>query len=216
MSLRINYTVAVAAPNTAGIAALQTLSGAGSLTLTSPSVVVGSGYGQLVTLTSAANLSAVNFTVTGTMPGDPAKVITSTVAGPNATTVNVDYFATVTSVTASAGFNPNQVSVGWTNKGISPALPCDVRQTPFAIGLGCVIESGTPLYSVQHTFSQMWNRDQSPIDPLTWQWFTNASINNIGVSTDGNYAFPVSAIRLLVNGTGTVSFRGYQAVVGNG
>jgi hypothetical protein len=169
----------------------------------------------MVTLTSAADLSAINFTVTGTPPGNPRKTISVTVAGPNATTKNVNYFGTVTDITASAAFNPNQVSAGWTNVGVSPAWVCDVRQAPFALGFGCVIQTGTPTLSVQHTFSTMFE-PYGNIDPTTWEWFTNAAINGLAVSTDGNYAFPVSAVRMVVNGTGTVTFKGYQAVVGNG
>lgn len=209
MPLRINFVATVAAPNTAGIAALQTLSGAGALTLTGSAVTVGSGN-QMVTLTSAANISATSFTVTGYFPNS-GSLSSVTVAGPNANTVEVDYFQTVTRVTASGAFNPNTVSVGWTNKGVTNPWIADPMQNPFNIGFGCVILSGTPLYSIQHTFSTVL-AGGGTTDPSTWLWFTNASINGIGTNTDGNYAYPVSAIRLAVNGTGSVTFRGYQAM----
>lgn len=208
MSLRINKTVTVAALDADGIAASQTLDAAGYLTLASASVDTNN---QMVTLTSTADLSGLTYTVTGTVPGDPGHTMSVSVAGPNNETVEVDYFGTVTSIYCSGDMNTDEVSAGWTDKGVSQAWPCDVRQTPFAIGFGCVIEDGTPAFSVQHTFSSVYGTD---VDPTTWEWFTNSSVSAETTNTDGNYAFPVSAIRLYVNGAGSVSFRGYQAVQG--
>jgi hypothetical protein len=54
------------AADTAAIAALQTLGGAGNMTLTGSSVNDGSNMDTTVTLTSTGNISGVTFTVTGT------------------------------------------------------------------------------------------------------------------------------------------------------
>ena len=146
MSLKFDFTVAVAAADTDAIAALQTKAAAGNLTLAANTV--GTGYGQMVTLTSSANLSGVNFTIEGTMPGDASKTISVTIAGPNNNTVEADYFGTVTRIYADASFTPNQVSAGWTAKGVSKVWPADVYQAPFNIGFGCVIVTGSPTFSV--------------------------------------------------------------------
>lgn len=209
MPLRISLTATAAALNAAGIAALQTRASAGSLTLTGTTVTVGSGN-QMVTITSTANLSGVTFTVTGYMPNSGA-LSSITVTGPNNSTVEVDYFQTVTDVTVSASINPNTVSVGWTNKATTNPYICDPMTTPFNIGFGCYISSGTPTYSVQHTFSDVYGTN-----PSTWRWYTNSLVNGVAVNTDGNYAYPVSAIRLITSGTSTVLFRGYQAGPLNG
>lgn len=211
MSLKFNLTVAVAALDTNGLALSQNLDAAGYLTLVE--TVPGNGN-QMVTITSADNLSTLNFTVTGTAPGNPQKVIEKTVAGPNADTVDVDYFGTVTSIAVDAAMDPLvAVEAGWSAAAVSKPWPCDVRQTPFSIGFGCIIESGTPTYSVQHTFDPVFEA-YGNIDPLTWNWFTNSNVSAKTTNTDGNYSAPVSAIRMQVTGEGTVTFNGYQAVLG--
>lgn len=89
-----------------------------------------------------------------------------------------------------------------------PWIP-DVMQNPFAIGIGCVV-TGTVNYSIEHTFDDV----SSPTwDPAGATWFPNSGIGAKTANQDGNYAFPVSAIRLTIHsGTGGVVARLYQAV----
>lgn len=97
------------------------------------------------------------------------------------------------------------VKVTVTGVGTSSIIPMDYDQAPFAVGLGTVLVSGTATWSVQHTFD---NVQDSTVTPT---WFTNSGINAVTASTDGNYAFPVRAIRLNVTlGTGTVSLTAIQ------
>lgn len=207
MPLRINLTATAGVADDNGIATSQTKDAAGALTLTGTTVTVGSGN-QMVTITSTADLSGVTFTVTGYMPNSGA-LSSVTVTGPNNATVEVDYFQTVTEVTVSGSIDPETVIVGWTNKAVSNPWIADVMQDPFAVGFGCVITDGTPAFSVQHTFDTVLSKDTDPAD---WNWFTNSSVSAETANTDGNYAYPVSAIRLYVNGTGTVTLKGYQAM----
>lgn len=207
MSLRINLEVSVAGADTNGLALSQNLDAAGDLVLAA--TVPGDGA-QMVTITSTDDLSGLNFTVTGTAPGDPLKTISVTVAGPNNETVEVDYFRTVTSIAVDGAMGALEaVEAGWAAKGVSKPWPCDVRQTPFNIGFGCVIQSGTPTFSVQHTFSSVYGQS---VDPAAWEWFTSADVNAASSNTDGNYSAPVSAIRLQVTGASVVTMSGYQAV----
>lgn len=86
-----------------------------------------------------------------------------------------------------------------TGVGISPTIPMDYRSQVFNIGLGCVI-TGTATYSVQHTFDDIYN------PAITPTWFTHAFIAAATTNQDGNYAFPVAALRLNVTAsTGTVT-----------
>lgn len=71
-------------------------------------------------------------------------------------------------------------------------IPVDREQAPFNIGLGCTIDSGTATYSVQHTFDDVFDPNVTPVA------FTNSGISAKTTNTDGNYAFPVTAIRLSV------------------
>lgn len=80
----------------------------------------------------------------------------------------------------------------------SAPIGMDREQAPFAVGFG-VIASGTVTYTVQHTFDDV-------------NWFNHGTVVNATTSLDGNYAFPVSAIRLNVTaGTGSATITILQA-----
>jgi hypothetical protein len=104
---------------------------------------------------------------------------------------------------------PTKVTV--TNVGVSNPIPMDQYLTPFNVGLGAVIVSGTPTYSVQHTFDNVFDPSYNP---STGTWFNQPDMTAQTTSVDGNYAFPVSAIRLNVTaGTGVVALTVLQAGV---
>lgn len=61
----------------------------------------------------------------------------------------------------------------------------------FQIGFGVVL-TGTATYKVQHTFDNV-------LDPtVTPTWFDNPVVTGLTANTDGNYAFPIAALRLNV------------------
>lgn len=78
----------------------------------------------------------------------------------------------------------------------SKPIPLDVNNNPFNVGVGVTVEGGSTLtYSVQHTFDDIW---APGFDPSTAAWFTNSGLSAKTTSLDGNYAFPVTAVRLNV------------------
>src|ERR1041384_7168225 len=94
---------------------------------------------------------------------------------------------------------PIRVSV--TGTAASTAFIPDIFQNPFQIGLGVNIQSSAGTYSVQHTF------DYTTVMSPTWNgstgvtWYDNSGITGTSLATtNGNYAFPVAAIRLNVTG----------------
>lgn len=102
---------------------------------------------------------------------------------------------------------PTQVSV--TGVGASNAIIPDYLVVPFAVGLGIKV-TGTVTYSVQHTFDDPfvvgWN-------PATASWTDNTNLSAKTANADGNYAFPVRAIRLNVTaGTGTATLTVMQGI----
>jgi hypothetical protein len=120
---------------TANVAALQTTAGAGALVLTAGAGVTQvnkPGVGNVlqfdvpraVSLTSAANVSAVNFTVSGfDIYGQP---MTQLIAGPNANTVTtLKAFWQVLSVTSSAAVASN-TSVGTSDVLGVPCIVSDI------------------------------------------------------------------------------------------
>jgi hypothetical protein len=85
--------------------------------------------------------------------------------------------------------------------GISVAVPCDVLLNPFSVSVGVII-TGSANVTIQHTFDDVW---AVGFVPGTANWLAHTSLQNVTASIDGNYAFPVRAIRGVVNsGTGTL------------
>lgn len=98
-------------PNPTVIAGLQTFAAAGSLVITNGSM---HGNYRTVSLTSANNLGAVNFTVTGTLLGN---IVSETRAGPNANTVyTAQLFDSVTSISFSAAVTAVSAGTGTTGQ----------------------------------------------------------------------------------------------------
>lgn len=96
-----------------------------------------------------------------------------------------------------------------TGTGSSDWIPLNIHITPFAIGFG-VETTGTVNYTVQHTFDDV---EDASVTPLVFDHETVAAQTS---SQDGNYAFPVRAIRVTVNsGAGTARLRSIQAGIRN-
>lgn len=87
---------------------------------------------------------------------------------------------TVTGLSSSAGSFPIYVP--------------DIMQNPFAIGIGCVMNSTSAItaYNVEHTFDYTGS---SIFISSNATWFINSTISQASSNLTGNYAFPVSAIR---------------------
>jgi len=94
-------------------------------------------------------------------------------------------------------------TVSKTDVGSSSALVMNTNVTPFNVGFG-VIVTGTVDYTVQHTFDD-------PASGFT-TWFSHPTVAGETTNQDGNYAFPVTGIKLLVNsGDGTATLKLVQA-----
>ena len=75
-------------------------------------------------------------------------------------------------------------------------IPMDNYQAPFNVGMGVAVSSGASLtYTVQHTFDDVQSPD---FDPATATWFPHATLAAKTASADGNYAYPITGIRLNV------------------
>ena len=97
------------------------------------------------------------------------------------------------------------IVISTTGTGSSSVAPLDTYRNPFNIGIGVVV-SGTVNYTIQHTFDDVFNSAVTPV------WFSHPTLNALAVNADGNYAFPVSAVKILVNsGTGTAKATLIQA-----
>lgn len=100
---------------------------------------------------------------------------------------------------------PIRVTVG--SQAASSVIPLDMYKDPFNVSIGVSLSAGASLtYSVQHTFDDV---NAPGFDPTTATWFTNSGLSAKTTSLDGNYAFPVTAVRLnvttYVSGTATMT-----------
>lgn len=94
-------------------------------------------------------------------------------------------------------------TVSKTGTGSSSALVMNTNVSPFNVGFG-VIVTGTVNYTVQHTF------DDPAVGFTTW--FSHPTIASETTNQDGNYAFPVTGVKVLVNsGDGTATLKLVQA-----
>jgi archaellum component FlaF (FlaF/FlaG flagellin family) len=104
---------------------------------------------------------------------------------------------------------PVRVTVG--SVASSNVIPLNTYGDPFNVGIGCDVSAGGSLtYTVQHTFDDV----QSPtFNPATATWFSNSTIVAQTTDKDGNYAYPVTAVRLTVTAwtSGTVTMTVIQA-----
>jgi hypothetical protein len=94
-------------------------------------------------------------------------------------------------------------SVSKTGVGSSSALVMNTNISPFNVGFGVTV-TGTVNYTVQHTF------DDPAIGFSTW--FSHPTVASQVANADGNYAFPVTGVKVLVNsGSGTATLNLVQA-----
>ena len=76
-------------------------------------------------------------------------------------------------------------------------IPLDYKQSPFNVGFGVTV-TGTVTHQIEHTFDDVFD---SIITPVAFSHSTASGSTN----TDGNYAFPIRAVRITVStGTGDV------------
>lgn len=93
----------------------------------------------------------------------------------------------------------------------SNVIPLNTYADPFNVGIGCDVSAGGTLtYTVQHTFDDV---QSSTFDPTYATWYSNATLVAQIADKDGNYAYPVTAVRLLVTAytSGSVTMTVIQA-----
>lgn len=94
-------------------------------------------------------------------------------------------------------------TVSKTGTGSSTAIVMNTNVSPFNVGFG-VIATGTVTYTIQHTFD----------DPAVGfsVWYPHPTIAAKTDNQDGNYAFPVTGVKVLVTaGAGTATLNLIQA-----
>lgn len=79
---------------------------------------------------------------------------------------------------------------------VSNPIPMDTFQNPFNVGIGVTVSAGATLtYKVQHTFDDVFS---PTFVASSATWFDHATLTGKTASSDGNYAYPITALRLNV------------------
>ena len=104
---------------------------------------------------------------------------------------------------------PVRVTVSGVN--VSSPIPLNNYADPFNVGFGIKLSAGASLtYTVEHTFDDIFAAGFNPANAV---WYSNATVVTQTTNKDGNYAFPVTAIRLNVTvwSSGTATLTSIQA-----
>jgi hypothetical protein len=199
-----------------GIALAQQLGAAGNLILNGALIgpvqpgatarYVSPGIQRQLTLTSAGNLSLVNFAIVGTDLRGTA--ITEIIAGPNANTVTtINQFATVTQIAASGPVGTD-ITVGTASTGVTNWYESDLHKNPTNMTLALII-TATANVTVQDT-----PVDAQAAAPAATDIFNHPTLAAVTASAESNYAFPPRFVRAVMNsssGNGAFTFTIIQA-----
>lgn len=190
-----------------GICAAQTTGGAGDLTING-ALASGGAYSsstaQQIGIYSAANLSALTFTVYGTgydSSGRYSTSIAEAVTGPNNSTVETtSYMLTVSRVAVSGAVGTN-AEVGPVDEAVSQIIPIN-RHAEFSTGLQTIV-SGTINYDVEYTMC-----DVQGTSTLTWAPATNMDDATASATSAINAAHQAVRVRANSgNDTGAVTLK---------
>ena len=105
------------------------------------------------------------------------------------------------------------VRVATSGVSVTAPIPLNNYAVPFNVGFGVKLSAGASLtYTVEHTFDDVY---APTFSPSTAVWYSNATVVTQTANRDGNYAFPVTAIRLNITvwASGTATLTSIQAGV---
>jgi len=170
------------------------ITGAGPWTIADAEFVAAGpadGLAHRLNLTSAQNLIAITFTLVGTDADGNA--LTEAILGPNATTVEtVSYFATVTSVTASATLGANTMDIGWVDEVMTKTYPINWRAADAATYASNV--TGTVNYTVQEAFGNVFTLT-NPAQDTIWYGLSALTSKTTDLASEGTRH--ATAVRLI-------------------
>ena len=206
------YITTLSAAVVDGICQLQTPGVGGPLTLNGSLVSGGiatldtSGQSNVrqVFITCNGNDAGRTFTISGTLVAGGA-VVTETVAGSNmGTSTSLNLFLTVTGAAVDSG-TAGSVELGTNGVGASPWFLVPPRRNEFSMAIG-TYPTGTVNWTVQFTLDQVFDAQYNLLPTVVPYWFSHSVITGVSSAIAGNFAFPPTAVRTLVNsGTGTVT-----------
>lgn len=160
------------------------------------------GLAHLVTVRndSVTDHSGKTIALVGTDAQGNAQTETLTAPGTSATVTSTKYFKTLTSATPSATIGADTFDIGWAAASVCQMYPVDFNSvTGGGISVAVTI-TGTINWDIQHTLDDIFESTTAAQDA---KWFDHADLAGETTSGDGNYAFPIRAIRFLTNSVTT-------------
>lgn len=197
----IRFSMQATSSGAAVVAASQTPSGAGAITIDGSSAVGGVvtfTTPQQLTITSTADISNRTFSFTGT-DLDGNTISQTGITGPNNSTVaTTKYFATVTAGTIS-GAAAGAITVGTNGLAISRVMPLDSYINPPNISVAVTsVSAGT--YKMQYTYDNV----QSTSWPNgTQNWTDDANMTGKTAAFVATLTALPTAIRIVITTAGT-------------
>ena len=199
--MRPIVTTLTADADSNGICLDQTTPGAANLllngTLVSAGVATMLSHNSRLSIESAANLSGVNFTITGA--DKDGRALAEVIVGPNANTVTtIGYFYTVTLISVDAAVGTN-VEIGPSDQSAGAIIGVSRMQDP-DMGIQNVVSSGATLnYTLQMTLDEFQDIERA----LTW--FNSVDIANKTADYLSESGQTVRAYRMKLNSHATGS-----------
>jgi len=199
--------------DTDGLALQQSVSAAGYITLNGALISNGSwtgtNGGQRVVVMSAGNDSGITFTVYGNDVDGHSVAEAKAGANAGATTFSA-YMKYVSGIYASAA-SAGTITAGFTGQSASPSYVPNYKMENFKAALAVTV-TGTINATVQHTFDDVWSTSWREASAT---WFPHDDTDMVALTTNqnGNYAFPPTACRTIVNSAGTVSAAVFTVIV---
>ena len=165
-------------------------------TWTISDTTVGDGLAHQVTIRndSATDHSGKTALLTGTDSDGLTQTETITLPGVSATVTSTKYWATLVTAVPSATIGADTMDIGWNDVAIGPTFPLNWRQQDFQGTLGVNI-SGTINYTLQYCLDPLYSSGY----PSTLTWWNHDTLASLTADAQSNFAFPVTATRVLVN-----------------
>lgn len=100
-------------------------------------------------------------------------------------------------------------TISQTNSGRSSPCAVDDFQTPFNVGIGAAITSGTPTFNIEYSFDDPMAAGYT-VSGATW--YVASGFSALTASTGGSFTVPCKAICInITSGTGAVTASVVQA-----
>lgn len=213
----IVQTLTIVAAVANGVAQSQSLGAAGDLTFNGSLVSGGiatldsGGAARRVIITSAADDSGINWTITGTKrdPGNPLNSVAAieVLAGASGGAAqSLTDFLTVTKISGS-GATAGNVTAGTNGVASAPAVPLDSYIPLFEVSAVGYVTSGSPSYQLEVTYDDLygtWLQSGQSVVWLPWEDMVAKTGTAKTIISETRGVAPVRAARWTLTAVGGI------------